>query len=131
MSYETFWCVVLLSIFTSCAVFERKGRVKTQTMSKNAQWYYTPKRLKSYLSSTSLFHAHFLKNWEKRSVPCAADRSNRFFFSLHDAWNNQLNNIAGYLYSIRAFFVIYWGQVHHKKYTVLFYKILFEIIIKR
>lgn len=37
MSYETFWRVVLLSIFTSCAVFERKGRVKTQTMSKNAQ----------------------------------------------------------------------------------------------
>ena len=59
MSYETFWCVVLLGIFTSCAVFERKGRVKTQTMSKNAQWYYTPKRLKIYLLSTSLFHAHF------------------------------------------------------------------------
>lgn len=37
MSYETFWCIVLLGIFTSCAAFERKGRVKTQTMSKNAQ----------------------------------------------------------------------------------------------
>ena len=37
MSYETFWYVVLLSIFTSCAVFERKRRLKTQTTSKNAQ----------------------------------------------------------------------------------------------
>ena len=131
MSYETFWCVVLLGIFTSCAVFERKGQVKIQTMSKNAQWILHTKTSKKLFVINFFISCAFLKNWEKRSVPCAADRSNRFFFSLHDVRNNQLNNIAGYLYSIRAFFVIYWGQVHHKKYTVLFYIILFELIIKR
>ena len=71
------------------------------------------------------------KKFGKNEVYRAQPTGQTGFFSLHDVRNNQLNNIAGYLYSIRALFVIYWGQVHHKKYTVLFYKILFEPIIKR
>ena len=42
--------VVLLSIFDKPV-----GRVKSQTMGNNAQWYYTPKRLISYLSSKCFF----------------------------------------------------------------------------
>ena len=53
-----FWCIVSLSIVTSCAVFDLPNRlVKIQITSENTQQYNTPKCPVSYLSSNCFFSA--------------------------------------------------------------------------
>ena len=66
----------------------------------------------------------------KRSVARAADWLNSFFFTVQ---NNQLSrlpyNIAGYMYSVRTLFALYFVQLdNNKKYM---YLRLFKIIVPK
>ena len=56
ISYYKFWWVILLSIFTSCAVFDKPvGQVKIKTKSKNTKQYCTPKHLKCVICYPTAF----------------------------------------------------------------------------
>ena len=71
---------------------DQAGRVQTQTMSKNTQRYYTPKRLISYCP-TALFHGQ--KVGRATQIDKCSTRSQpikQVFFTVQ---NNQMYNITG------------------------------------
>ena len=53
--YLTFWCVVSLSIFTSCAEFWRARKASQNTNNEWTQLYYKPKRQELPKTSNKLF----------------------------------------------------------------------------
>ena len=63
ISYYKFWWVILLSIFTSCAVFDKPvGQVKIKTKSKNTKQYCTPKHLKCVICYPTAFSMQSVSN---------------------------------------------------------------------
>ena len=130
-------CVVSLSIFTSCAVFgEPVGRVKIQ-MSKNAQRYYTTKRLiRDLLSNTPNCYVRGGELREYLFFGGMRDRSMRSGMKLAREiqlidWStagNLSNRSSGvqiprdictrfgrYLYSFWALFVLYGVKLDNNK----------------
>ena len=63
----------------------------------------------------------------KRSVARAADWLNSFFYNQNNQLSRLPYNIAGYMYSVRTLFALYFGQLdNNKKYM---YLKLFKIIV--
>ena len=63
----------------------------------------------------------------KRSVARAADWLNSFFYNQNNQLSRLPYNIAGYMYSVRTSFALYFGQLdNNKKYM---YLKLFKIIV--
>ena len=104
-------CPYKFAVFWRARRGESKIKTKSETKSKNTQWYYTPKRPISYLASNCSIVCAFLIRSEKRScqrsVAHAAEQLNRFFTTQ----NHQLFDISWYSYSIRALFLRYLVQL--------------------
>ena len=109
--YSIAECPYKFAVFWRARRGESKIKTKSETKSKNTQWYHTPKRLISYLASNCSIVCAFLIRSEKRScwrsVAHAAEQLNRFFTTQ----NHQLFDISWYLYSIRALFLRYLVQL--------------------